>query len=106
MEGWEVLAMPGIEFKVHNPSGTVEITQRPAPRVANLNGKKVGILWNGSFRGDDTFPFLQQLLKERFPDVDILASDELPFARHTNLDIITRVVKEKGCDVVIGGNGG
>ncbi len=70
--------MPVIKFRVYNPIGVVEVGETPAPRVADLHGKKVCMLWNGVFRGDETFPYLQQLLKGRFPDADILAYSELP----------------------------
>ena len=96
--------MPVTKFRVYNPIGTEEVTETPAPRVADLHGKKVCMLWNGAYRGNDTFPCLQQLLKERFPDADILAYDELPVG--TDVETIGQIVKQKGCDVVIGGNGG
>ena len=96
--------MAGVSFQVYNPGGRVEMTETPAKRIAGLRGRKVGLLWNGVFRGDDMFPFLQQLLKERFPDGEILSYGELP-SHHPDAETIGQVVKEKGCDAVIAGNG-
>ena len=97
--------MKATKINVYNPSGDVDLTKKPAPRVPDLNGKRVGLLWNGVFRGNETFPFLQQALKERFPGADILAYDQLPIDME-NAQNIGRIVKEKGCDAVISGNGG
>ena len=96
--------MPVTQLRVYNPIGRVEVTGRPAPRVTDLHGKKVCMLWNGLFRGDDIFPYLQQLLRERFTDADILGYDELPI--RPDAETIGQVVKQKGCDAVISAVGG
>ncbi len=94
-----------VELRVYNPSSAVEATQAPAPRLSSLRGKKIGFLWNGMFRGDDVFPVLQRLLKERFPDANVLDYRDLP-SNHPDAETIGKVAKEKGVDAVIGGMGG
>ena len=89
-------------LKVHNPSGRTEVMEALAPRATDLHDKTICTMWNGAFRGNDTFPYLQQLLRERFPDAHIVPYNELfPF----DVKTIGEVVKQKRCDVVIGGNG-
>ena len=41
----------------------------PAPRLPTLAGKKIAILWDYLFRGDEIFPFVQARLRERFDDI-------------------------------------
>ena len=97
--------LPNMTFQVYNPSGKLDLTRMPSPRVADLNGKRIGLQWNGVFRGEVTFPFLKQLLKERFPDSAIIDYDELP-RQPTDPDAIGQAAKRKRCDAVICGNGG
>jgi len=85
-----------------------------APRLDTLNGKTVCEVWNEDFKGDIMFPMYRELLRERFPDVNIVPYTEMPFAvlkgtpsyqREVLQQIIARL-KEKGCDALITGNGG
>ncbi len=84
-----------------------------APRLADLNGKTIGEIWNGVFKGDVTFPIIRRLLQQRYPSVRIIPFTEFPHvpgsdnpadqrerARH-----IAALAKQKGCDAVITGNG-
>jgi len=94
-----------VQLEVLNPIGSVEMRKRTAPRLANLHGKRVGMLWNGVFRGAETFPFLQHLLTEQFPDSQFISYEEFPCLETTNLESISQAVKQKGCDAAILGNG-
>ncbi len=98
--------MKGEKIEVYNPVGSVEMTATPAPRVTDLHGKTICTLWNGLFRGNETFPYLQQLLKERYPDANIVPYTELPISHPHDTRTIGEAARQKGCDVVIGGNGG
>ena len=92
-------------LEVHNPTGRVEVLEGPSPRISDLHGKTICMLWNGLFRGDKTFPYLQQLVIDQFPDARVVPYNELPIGYH-DVKTIGEMVKLKGCDVVIGGNGG
>ncbi len=94
-----------IGLKVLNPTGGAEISRTPAPRVSDLHGKTIGEVWNGYFRGAETFPVIRELLKARFPDAKFIPYTEFPI-QYPDIDSIGNAVKRKGCDAVIMGNGG
>ena len=102
------------KYRVISPAG-IEVVKRKAtaPRLPSLSGKTVGELWNGVFKGDETFPILRRAIQERYPDVRIVPYTEFPYfpgddrpasQRALALQIAT-LAKEKGCDAVISGNG-
>jgi hypothetical protein len=100
--------------EVVSPAGGEAIAQRSiAPRLQDLNGKTVGEIWNGVFKGDQTFPVIRRLLKQRYPAVNIVPYTEFPHiyggdnpAQQKKLaKQLAALAKEKGCDAVISGNG-
>ena len=84
-----------------------------APRLADLNGKTVGEIWNGVFKGDVTFPIIRKLLLKRYPGLKIIPYTEFPHipgadnppAQRERARHIAQLAKEKHCDAVITGNG-
>lgn len=101
-------------LSVVSPAGldAVEI-KRSSPRLGDLNGKTVGELWNGVFKGDVTFPLIRKLLQQRYPRLNIIPFTEFPHlpgndhpkeqwvrAKHA-----AALAKEKSCDALISGNG-
>lgn len=84
-----------------------------APRLADLNGKIVGEVWNGVFKGDVTFPVIRRLLKSRYPGVTIIPYTEfyhmpgsdVPSQQRELEHAIVASAKEKRCDALIFGNG-
>ena len=123
-----------IFLEVSNPVSVVPkaSTFQNAPRLGDLNGKtigewvskvcqlgKPGVLSSitGHWRESETFPLIEKLLKERFPNIKIIPGAELPgyedfapqYAKETSqqikLDHVTTVMKERKCDAVILGNG-
>ena len=107
--------MPDATMAVISPLGNETIgAQTAAPRPDTLNGKTIGELWNGDFKGDFTFPIIRELLAERYEGIKIVPFTEFPYstirgtAEHQR-DIDAQMLalaKEKGCDAVIAGNGG
>ena len=103
-EETEVVSPAGIEVVKHGAA---------APRLANLDGKTIGEVWNGMFKGDYTFPVIRKLLAQRFPRVKIVPYTEFPFTpgsdnpsqQRERARAIAALAKEKGCDAVISGNG-
>ena len=88
-----------VTLEVLNPTGVIEITKAPAPRLADLSDKTICLMWgSGLFRGTETFPVLEEMLKERFPTAKIVP--------YTEMAAGMSAVQEKGCDAVINGNGG
>ena len=97
-----------------SPEGLEAVERRgPAPRLDTLEGKTVAEIWNGVFKGDVTFPIMRALLKERYPGVRIVPYTEFPYVPGTDnparqralAQEIAALVKQKGCDAVISGNG-
>lgn len=102
------------QLEVLSPAGLDIVNRgRAAPRLADLNGKTVGELWNGVFKGDVTFPRVRELLKQRYPGLTIIPYTEFPHApgsdhpaqQRERAERIARLAREKGCDAVISGNG-
>jgi len=103
------------KLSVISPIGAEAVEQKNlAKRLDTLNGKVVAEVWNEDFKGDIMFPIYRELLKERFPDVKIIPYTDVPYAslkgtpsyQRKVLDEIIHVLREKGADAVITGNGG
>ena len=55
----------GEEYKVVSPVGIQAVqAKKVAASIPNLNGKVIGELWNYGFRGDETFPVIEELIRE------------------------------------------
>jgi len=106
--------MPGDDFiyEVVSPVGEYAGGAKPiALRLPDLNGKTVGEVWNGMFRGDATFPVIRQLLKKRYPDIKFVEYTEFPsFIPMVDVEDAVATLKDKlsqyKCDAVIAGFGG
>lgn len=100
---------------VISPIGAEAVEQKNlAQRLDTLNGKVVAEVWNEDFKGDIMFPIYRELLKERFPEVQIVPYTDIPYAslkgtpsyQREVLNDIIATLKAKGADAVITGNGG
>jgi len=60
-----------VELEVLNPRGEIEPakTYALAPRISDLDGKRVGLYWNGKPGIDNFFTVVEENLKKRFPNV-------------------------------------
>jgi hypothetical protein len=101
-------------YEVVSPAGLATVKRAAAaPRLETLNGKRVGEVWNGVFKGDVTFPIVRRLLQARYPDLEIVPYTEFPHAPGSDNPArqrelareIAALAKEKGCHAVISGNG-
>jgi len=102
-------------YEVVSPLGEPVMTRiAMAPRLDTLEGKTIGEIWNGGFRGDESFPMIERMLRERFPTVKLIPYSEFPLAtvgsfhpekKEATLDTLRAKLKEAGCDAVITGNG-
>jgi len=102
------------KLKVVSPVGRlVSKATKAAKRLGTLDGKTIGEVWNGDFKGDVTFPIIRKLLQQRHPSIRIVPFTEFPYM-HVSDDpskqreratLIASLAKQKGCDAVITGNG-
>ena len=94
-------------LEVYDPTGAVEVNQLYAPRLANLSGKTICELANGSWGYDRSFPIIGELLQKRFPDVKIIPYTEFPVGSiQIDSEETANLLKKKGCQAVITGNAG
>ena len=102
------------KIDVVSPAG-IEVVKRRgvSPRVADLNDKTVAEVWNGVFKGDQTFPVIRKLLTQRFPSIKIIPFTEFPHmpggdnpaAQRERAKLVAKIAQEKGAHAVISGNG-
>ena len=84
-------------------------SQRTAARLDSLDGKRVAFLWDYLFRGDELFPVLADVLRDRTPTIEILNYDE--FGNLHGVDEKERVgrlpddLRSRGVDAVVSGMG-
>jgi hypothetical protein len=84
-----------------------------APRLGSLDGKTIGEIWNGVFKGDQTFPIIRKLLQQKYPSLKIVPYTDFPHTSGSDnptqqRELARRIASmalEKGCDAVISGNG-
>lgn len=102
-------------YEVVSPLGEpVASGIRMAPRLETLAGKRIATIWNGGFRGDESFPMIEAILKTRYPDVTLISYTAFPLVtigslypeskERTLADLRARI-REMGCDAAITGNG-
>ncbi len=101
-------------LEVFNPVSERAITAENAARLDTLNGKTICEVLNvNDFAGDRTFPVIRELLQKQFPDAKFVPYTDFPIGRRfpevlwiPDLDKAGEILKEKGCDAVLIGNGG
>jgi hypothetical protein len=101
----------GEEYKVVSPVGIQAVqAKKVAASIPNLNGKVIGELWNYGFRGDETFPVIEELIRETYPDVKFVSYKDFgnfhdPSLEAQKMAELPGLIKKYGCDAVIVGNG-
>ena len=107
-------------LEVMNPSSGVSISAKNAPRLDSIEGKTICEVWHSSqesgstgWRGGETFPVIRELLQKRFPGAKIVpysdfppALRDTPFPYWVTIDKVGEVLRGKGCDAIVLGNGG
>ena len=80
-----------------------------APRLASLEGKKVAILWDYLFRGDEIFPIIERELSSRYPNMTFVPYQEFGTTHgegeHEVIAAMAEKLTELGVDAVISGMG-
>ena len=102
------------KLEVVSPLG-IEIVKASdgAKRINKLDGKTIGEVWNGVFKGDLTFPAIRKLLVAKYPGLRIVPYTEFPHAPHSDdparqRELAQQIVAQaeaRGCDALISGNG-
>ncbi len=94
-----------VRLEVYNPTGAVETTLLHAPRLDTLAGKTICELSNGGWEATRIFPAIREALQKQYPSAKILPYEEAIGTREEceNIEHVSKIVKEKGCQAVITG---
>ena len=94
-----------VTLEFHDPSGALEVTQRHAPRLPSLEGKRIAFLSNQQWQAYRMLPALKEMLEKDFPGVEVLPIDSFPQGNTLiGTEETARAVKSSGVDAVIVGN--
>lgn len=88
-------------------------TAASSRRLRDLNGKVIGEVWNGDFKGDVVFPMIRARLLERYPSLTIVPFTEFPHTHVSDDPVrqreraneIASLAVSMGCDAMISGIG-
>ena len=101
-----------VTLELYNPTGAFEVSETFAPRLADLNGKRICEISNHQWEAERTFPLIEELLKRQFPTVTFVPYTKFPYGKTPegsyamDVDKIGEMIKAAGCDAVISGNAG
>jgi len=94
-----------INLEFYDPSGTLEVTQPHAPRLASLEGKRIGFVSNEQWQAFRMLPMLKSMLEKDFPGIDVLPINAFPQGNALiGTEDTAALVKKSGVDAVIVGN--
>jgi hypothetical protein len=94
-----------MKLEFHDPSGTIAATERHAPRLPTLAGRRLGFLSNEQWQAYRMLPLLKSLLETDFPGIEVLPIDAFPQGNaHIGTEETAGLVKRSGVDGVIIGN--
>jgi len=95
--------MVTVEF--YDPSGVIEVKQSHAPRIATLEGKRIGFVSNEQWQAFRMLPRLKALLEAEFRGIEVLPIDAFPQGNAViGSEETAELVKASGVDAVIIGN--
>jgi hypothetical protein len=94
-----------VTLEFHDPSGAIEVKQPHAPRIASLEGKRVGFVSNEQWQAYRMLPLLKSLLEADFAGIEVLPIDAFPQGNAViGSEDTAALVKQSGVDAVIIGN--
>ena len=94
-----------VTLEFYDPSGTLEVTQPHAPRLATLAGKRIGFVSNEQWQAYRMLPLLKKLLEADFPGIEVLPIDAYPQGNALiGTEETAALVKKSRVDAVIVGN--
>ncbi|MFH1652372.1 MAG: hypothetical protein ABID87_09790 [Chloroflexota bacterium] len=90
-----------LELEAYNPEAEYERPVLvPAPRLSDLNHKKIGLFWNGKLNGDRLLDAVGRLLRAKFTGLEVSRYNLNINAGDANLK---RMAQE--CDGVVAATG-
>ena len=94
-----------VKLEFYDPSGALQVTQPHAPRLASLEGKRIGFVSNEQWQAYRMLPLLKEMLEEDFPGVEVLPVDTYPQGNALiGTEETAALVKKSAVDAVIVGN--
>jgi hypothetical protein len=94
-----------VKLEFHDPSGAIEVAAPHAPRLATLEGKRIGFLSNEQWQAYRTLPLIKTMLEDDFPGIEVLPIDTFPQGNaNIGTEATADLVKRSGLDAVIIGN--
>ena len=94
-----------VTLEFHDPSGRLEARQPHAPRLASLEGKRIGFVSNEQWQAYRMLPMLKGLLEADFPGIEVLPIDTFPQGNALiGSEETADLVKASGVDAVVVGN--
>src|SRR5262245_17668959 len=95
-----------VKIEFYDPSGSVEVKQSHAPRLATLQGKRIGFVRVGDtkWQTQTTLSMLREMLEADFPGVEVLPVDAFPHGKVIGSEATAALVEQSGVDAVIIGN--
>jgi hypothetical protein len=87
-------------MQVFDPNGITEVTVTFAPRLASLEGKRIGLLSNQMWQAEKALRLLQDAMQERFPTASF---DFIPAGGEIQADPTVASIARAGCDAVVVG---
>jgi hypothetical protein len=94
-----------VKLEFHDPSGVVKVTRPHAPRLATLEGKRIGFVSNEQWQAYRMLPLLKTMLEEDFPGIEVLPLDAFPQGNALiGTEETAALVMKSGVDAIIVGN--
>ena len=98
------------EFAVLWPGGAGAVPSAPPARRPNsLEGKRIALLWDYMFRGEEIFPVLQEALRAEYPGVEFVGYESFGSTfggdEHAVLEALPEKLKSLRVDAAISGIG-
>lgn len=98
-----------VELAVLNPTSAVEVVGEYAPRLDNLNGKRVAMWLSGEGSdvgyGEIVYDRLAEKLKAEYPDIVIIPYDELPITYSPKDETVEALLAAEPDAVIVGVGG-
>lgn len=107
----EQAAASGHTLTVLNPQGPVKKDKVLAPRLETLAGKKVAMWLSATEdqlfagKGAELYDVLEKMLKEKYPDLEIVPFRDLPMKFAPEADVVAAITEAEP-DAVVAGFGG
>ncbi len=103
-----IVTSKSVDLRVYNPTGADDVFLLHAPRLETLAGKTICELSNNTWQYDRIFPVIRESLQKQFPTAKIVPYTEAVSQRLEldNLEHVSKIIKEKGCQAVIVGMAG